>query len=424
MRILPSSRRGRIGVGAAAALVLVLVLVAFVTLGGRSTPGVPTAPVVRGEYADVLEIRGDIRPVRSTYVMAPSNAGELLILKIAKNGTAVKAGDIVAEFDAITIRRTIQEKQSELRSAIAERDQAKAQAMITLEERGAAVRRARFDVQRAELAVTEDVTIFSTIQIARAKLGVADAKQRLHEAETGESSTRAGIDADFAARERRIEKTRADLDRAQNSVKALNVTAPTAGTVSVLPNYRSSTPMGTPQEYRTGDRAFPGAMILELPDLSSVYLVARIEEADRGQLKTTQSAIVHADAVPDRDYNATVTDISLLARVDFMGGWPPAKLFDLKITLKDPDERLKAGMSAAARITVGRVPDVLLVPTEAVFTVGGRTVVYRAVRRGFEIIPVEVIRQGRGQAAIRGDVAEGSRVALTSPDEPDRGGKT
>ena len=252
MRILPSSRRGRIGVGAGAALVLVLVLVAFVTFRGRSTPGVPTAQVVRGEYADVLEIRGDIRPVRSTYVMAPSNAGELLILKIAKNGTAVKAGDIVAEFDAITIRRTIQEKQSELRSAIAERDQAKAQAMITLEEKAAAVRRARFDVQRAELAVTEDVTIFSTIQIARAKLGVADAKQRLHEAETAESSTRAGIDADFAARERRIEKTQADLDRAQNSVKALYVTAPTAGTVSVLPNYRSSTPMGTPQEYPNG----------------------------------------------------------------------------------------------------------------------------------------------------------------------------
>ena len=422
MRMLPSSRRGRVGVAAGAALCLGIV--AFVTLGGRSAPSVATAQVVRGDYTDVLEIRGDIRPVRSTYVTAPSNAGELLILKIAKNGTAVKPGDVVAEFDAISVRRTIQEKESELRSAIAERDQAKAQATITLEEKAAAVRRARFDLQRAELAVAEDVTIFSTIQIARAKLGVADAKQRLNEAETAESSTRAGIDADFAARERRIEKTRADLARAQDSVKALHVTAPTAGTVSVLPNFRSSTPMGTPQEYRPGDRAFPGAMILELPDLSSVYLVARIEEADRGQLKTAQSAIVHADAVPDRDYQATVTDISLLARVDFMGGWPPAKLFDLKITLKDPDERLRAGMSAAARITVGRIPGVLLVPAEAVFTVDGRTVVYQAGRRGFEIVPVEVIRRGKGQAAIRGDVAEGARVALTSPDEPAREGKT
>ena len=112
MRILPASRRGRLFAGAIG--VLVLVFAAFVAFRGRSTPGVPTAQVVRGEYADILEIRGDIRPVRSTYVMAPSNAGELLILKIAKNGTAVKAGEVVAEFDAINIRRTIQEKQSDL----------------------------------------------------------------------------------------------------------------------------------------------------------------------------------------------------------------------------------------------------------------------------------------------------------------------
>ena len=218
MRLVPASRRGRVAIGAAI-LAMAAGVAGVFALRGPSTPSVATAEVTRGDYADVLEIRGDIRPVRSTYVMAPSNAGELLILKIAKNGTAVKAGDVVAEFDAITIRRTIQEKQSELRGAIAERDQAKAQASITIEEKAAAVRRARFDLQRAELGVTEDPTIFSNIQIARAKLGVADAAQRLREAEAAETSTREGIGADFAARERRIEKTQAELDRAQNSVE-------------------------------------------------------------------------------------------------------------------------------------------------------------------------------------------------------------
>ncbi len=35
-------------------------------------------------------------PVRSTLVLAPGNAGELTIITIAKNGAAVKAGEIVA----------------------------------------------------------------------------------------------------------------------------------------------------------------------------------------------------------------------------------------------------------------------------------------------------------------------------------------
>ena len=66
------------------------------------------------------------------------------------------------------------------------------------------------------------------------------------------------------------------------------------GTVSILPNYRASmTPGSSAPEFRTGDSVWPGAMILELPDLSSVFLTARIDEADRGQL-IGQSAGHHA----------------------------------------------------------------------------------------------------------------------------------
>ena len=55
-------------------------------------------------------------------------SGELQIVKLAKNGSLVKAGDIVVEFDASTLRRTMQEKQSELKQAEAEIEQATAQA--------------------------------------------------------------------------------------------------------------------------------------------------------------------------------------------------------------------------------------------------------------------------------------------------------
>ena len=36
---------------------------------------------------------------------------------------------------------------------------------------------------------------------------------------------------------------------------------------------------GGQQEFQAGDRAWPGAAILELPDLSSVHLEARLDEA-------------------------------------------------------------------------------------------------------------------------------------------------
>lgn len=373
-----------------------------------------TVTVRRGEYADTVEIRGQVQPVRSTLVAAPFNAGELQILKIAPNGSAVKAGDVVAEFDAVTLRRTIQEKQGELRSASAELQQAVAQSAIAVEERRAAIKKAEFDVVKARLSLGE-TGLVSEIDAAKATLALADATQRLQEAEAAATAADENARADRDAKQRRIQKVTEELARAERQVASLHVQAPTDGTVNILPNYRSTTPMGVPQEFRAGDRAYPGATILELPELSSVFLTARIDEADRGRLAADQTAVIRVDAVADRDYQATVSQISVLARTDFTSGWPPPKQFDLQLTFTNPDARLRPGMSASARITVGRLPNVLLVPPSSIAYEAGRTVVFRQGRRGFAPVPVEVIRRGRDQAAVSGPLTDGDTIARTPP---------
>jgi multidrug efflux pump subunit AcrA (membrane-fusion protein) len=74
-------------------------------------------------------------------------------------------------------------------------------------------------------------------------------------------------------------------------------------------------------------------------------------------------------------------------------------------------------MSARARIAVGQLPNVLLVPAAAVFYEEGRTVVYRLSGREYQATPVDVIRRGREQAAISGTINEGDRVARKRPGE-------
>src|SRR5262245_14263680 len=166
--------RGRLLMAIIAVTVVAFVGRAF--LAGNSIPEGDTVAVTRGEFSDIVEIRGQVQPVRSTYVTAPYNAGELQILKITSNGTMVKEGDVVAEFDAVTLRRTIQEKQLELRSATAELQQGDAQSKITAEEKQAAVQKARFEVVKAKLSVGE-IGLVSEIEAARAKLALADAEQ-------------------------------------------------------------------------------------------------------------------------------------------------------------------------------------------------------------------------------------------------------
>ncbi len=409
----------RIGVPA---FTLAIIATVYWMYGRPVEPKLPTTQVTRGAFNNIVEIRGEVRPLRSTIVLAPPNAGELTIVKIAKNGSAVKAGEIVGEFDAMQMRQKIQERQSDLRSALAGLEQLKAQSKITLEEKAAAVLKAKFEVTKAELQVPE-VEVKGAIENQRGKLALADAKQRLHEQEAAEAATKLSVDSDFAARNRAIEKIKADVAMYEQAVSALVAKAPIDGTVNILPNYRSASMMGMPAEYKPGDKTYSGAALLELPDLSSVYLVARLDEIDRGLLKTGQVAAIRADAIADRDYEAAISDISLLARLDYSSGsWPPTKQFDLKITFSNPDDRLRPGMSAVARINVGQIPDVLIVPTKAVYSDGGRPVVYRFGGREFSAVPVEIIRRGRDQTAIKGAVSPGDRIALVSPVEQKGGG--
>ena len=72
-------------------------------------------------------------------------------------------------------------------------------------------------------------------------------------------------------------------------------------------------------------------------------------------------------------------------------------------------------MSAVARIPVGRLPNVLLVPAAAVFTVDGRPVVYVERRGEYVKTDVQIIRRGRDQVALANGLEPGVRVALTQP---------
>jgi RND family efflux transporter MFP subunit len=390
------------------------------TLATRAgaVPDVPTVTVTKGEFVDYLQVRGEIRPAKSIVLAAPMQAGELLIVKLAKNGGAVKAGDMLVEFDGTQLKQRMQEKQSEVKQADAEIAQMQAQQRITLQQDETAVMRAKYDLDRAKLDLGKG-EIVSKVEYEQAKLLVDDATQKLREAEQKAKSDRTGAEADVVAKRRKREKAQYDLDRAQQGLAALVIKAPTAGVVNIMPNYRSGSMFGATVEFHEGDRVWAGAQVVELPDLSSIHLEARLDESDRGRLKVNQPATVKIEAVPGKDFAATVELISVLAKVDFSQGWPPPKNFDLGLVLTEPDPKIRPGMTATARIAIERSPDALLAPAEAVFQRDGRPIVYRLKGSLFDEQPIDVSRRGREQVAIASGVAPGDKIATRRP-EPDQ----
>ena len=395
-------------------VVALAVTAAFVGVGRGSAPDLPTVEVKKGEFVDALEIRGDIRPKKSVVLAAPMQSGELQIVKLAKNGSLVKTGDAVVEFDGSTLRRTMQEKQSELKQAEAEIEQSTAQGRITQEQNATELMRSKYNIERAKLDVQRGDTV-SRIENEQAKLALQDAEQKLRELEAKIKSDNTSNEADLSSKRRKREKALFDFQRAERGLQNLQLKAPVNGMVNILPNYRSGGPFGGGEvEFREGDRAWAGAQIIELPDLSSVHLEARLDETDRGRLTIGQEAIIRIQAIPDREFKAKIERISVLARADF-SSWPPTRLFDLGLILIDVDPKIRPGMSAIARIATDRVPDVILVPSETVFQRDGYPIVYKLDGSEFVEQRVEVKRRGREQTIITAGIVPGDQIATRRP---------
>jgi HlyD family secretion protein len=407
------------------ALAILVVLLAIGAAGmamnarNGAIPNVTTADVIHGDFVDYIQIRGDIRPAKSMVLAAPlQSGGDLQIVKLVKNTTPVKKGDILVEFDSTTLQQRLAERQSDLKSAEGEIQQTQEQAKITAEEQATELMKAKYDVERAKLDLGKR-DLISRIEFEAAKLSLGDAEQRLKEVEAKALSSKAGSEAELTGKKRKRDKAKFDVDRTLQSIEAMRLRAPADGVVNILENPRSGGPFGGGGvEFREGDRCWAGASILELPDLSSIHLEARLDESDRGRLKVGQTATVKIEAVPGKDFTAKVDLISVLARVDFSSGWPPVRNFDLGLILDEKDSRIRPGMTATARIAADRLANATLVPAEAIFQKDGRPIVYRLNGSKFDEQSIEIARRGREQAAVSAGVKPGDKLAVRRP-EPD-----
>ncbi len=382
----------------------------------KNAPTVPTAEVKMGEFVDYIQLRGEVRARSSTFIIAPFNAGDLQILKLSPDGTHVKKGDAVVQFDPTSLQRTLDQIRSTLRQTEAEIDRMKAQQRLQEEQSLTDKVKADFDVERARLDAGKG-DVVPAIENEKNLLALGKAQQKVREVEVRIASNGIGNEADLAGNMRKRDKANSDLQQAEKNLGALTITSPVDGLIMLLPNSRARTSIlggGTTPVFSEGDRIWAGATIAELPDLSTIQVNAPVDEADRGRLEPNQQVTLRIDAVPDKEHKGSVGEISPLARVDY-SSYPYKKNFDLTIHLENPDSRLRPGMSATARVAAQRFPDSILIPVEALFEKGGRLLVYVLKDGRFEERVVEVARRGEGQALVARGLKTGERVALKDP---------
>jgi len=377
---------------------------------GRRSPTVPTIEVRREEFLDSTQFRGEVKALKSVTISAPAEAGDLQIVKVSPEGTAVKPGDVVVEFDKTKTEQELAQFQSGLKSAEAEIGQARAQARLAEEEDKTAVLKAGYDVEGAKLEASKQ-EIVSKIEGEEAKLKLADAEQKLREAQTKEKSDKTLNQATVESKEQASKKAQYDVERANRALAQMTQRAPSAGTISLLQHWSGSNMTA----YRPGDRAWPGAAIAELPDATTLRISARVDETERGRLAAKQPVTVQLNAIPDRQFTGHIEQIGAIASLDFSSGWPITRNFILEIVLDQSDPRFKPGITGQVTVIVDRVPNAITIPAQAMFQKSGQNVAYVWRVTQFEERAIEVGRRSGDKIMVAKGVSPGEQVALKDP---------
>jgi Cu(I)/Ag(I) efflux system membrane fusion protein len=158
---------------------------------------------------------------------------------------------------------------------------------------------------------------------------------------------------------------------------------------------------------QAGMRIDTGGVLYKTANLSSLWLIAQVQEQDLGRIHLGQSARARFVAFPGRDFEGKVTFISPSLS-------PETRTAQVRIVLANPDDVLRAQMFANVTFdaAAGTAP-VLSVPNSAVLDSGTRQVVLVARGEGrFEPRRVRLGIQGDDWVQVLDGIKPGDQVVV------------
>lgn len=315
---------------------------------------IPTTRAKKGPFAISLTCNGRIDAKRAMTLSAP-RIRNLQITWLAPEGSTVAEGDPVIRFDASQQSTSLADHESDLKINSSSLERARQE--YTIQEKQLTLNleksRRNYDEKKHE-----------------AKRVATEARLELELAELNFEAKLNQLKGDVERAEVEVDRARDKVKQARKELAEMTIRAPIPGLVVYLEIWKG----GSRSKVQEGDGPWPGMGLVNLPDLSEMIVKATVSEVDANKVDSGQEVVVVLDAFPDKEYSGIVHNKSVLARRKDPGS--KIHVFDVDVSILDPDEGLKPGMSASCDIIIDRVGEVVSVPLEAVFESGGSTIVY------------------------------------------------
>src|ERR1700684_13472 len=352
----------KVVIGLVAAGVSIGIVVFSVNQANKGVVTVQTAKVATSDdLVSLVTASGEIKP--TTYTNVTAQGFGIITEILVKEGDHIKKGDrlllqenVQASADVQAQAAAIHSAESGVQAADASFDAAKADLVSSQ----ANMEKAKLDWERGQGLFKDGLIPKQDFDQRKSTYDAAAAA--VDSARSRVQSLKAQLDQTRS----QVNQNEAMLVRTKDVLSKTTYTSPINGIVSYLPE-------------RVGDYVVPGiqnsngSFLMTLSDMSVVTAEVKVDETYIVNVRNGQEADVTIDAIPGKTFKGKVSEIgsqavlrtSGLATTQSTTSNQEAKDFKVVVTLSDPPENLRPGLSTTAKIKTAERKNVLAIPIQA-----------------------------------------------------------
>jgi multidrug efflux pump subunit AcrA (membrane-fusion protein) len=337
----------------------------FVGCSPRPSSGKPPQSASAGQNGDssgarpVSNLPRDARLIRATGIVqalewqsvrVPQMTGvggfEMVLTKLIPNGAKVLKGDVLVEFDRLSLLDQERDAVAQLEDFEHQLNERKAQVRSLQAGRGSQIREAEADIEKAKLQLRKG-EVLSAIDRMKNEAKAENAGLRLASLKRTDALRAKAETASIRILELKLERQHVTLERLRMNLDRLVVKAPQDGMVAHETTYRQGS-MGPPQ---VGDRMWPGMPVLRIFNPSRMVVQVTVDEPDFASVSEATHARVFLDAYPSEPFDALLESASPIASA---GLDSPIRNFVAIFRIEQQSPRLLPDLSAALEIEPSR----------------------------------------------------------------------
>jgi HlyD family secretion protein len=352
----------------------------------------------RGDVARSVVARGKIEPLSKVEIKSKANG----IIKglMVDVGDTITEGQILAELDKEDLeaqvrgaKATLDGESANLQAAVT------AEARARIEAANPELQFARRDYERFQGLFRNKIASEQQLDDAERAYEVSQNRQQLLDATVKSAA------AQIAQAQARVAAAKAALDRAEESLSYATIRAPITGLVLTR-----DTEVGDAVSsiLNLGSAA---TLIMTIGDMSSVYIKGEVDEADIGKTDCGQRVRTKVEAFPSESFDGFVKRIAPMGKDQ-----NNVTTFEVRVTISNPQGKLRVKMTANAEILLEEHKNVLLIPEAALVydkdkKASAQLLDYSS-KQGWRKVPLKIGISNGQRTEVAEGIKEGDKLVL------------